>query len=132
MIDNGALILPTLALADAVADEWRAQGDEIDPRAMPLTGLANAAIDRVAPDPVGFAAPLAAYGESDVLCYRAEGPAELVAEQATAWEPLLAWARTGRLRRGAVSAVVMTRSAICTQRASATGHSSRAAADTAS
>ncbi len=49
------LLLPSLALADAVAEEWRSQGEEIDPRAMPLTGLANAAIDRVAPDPAAFA-----------------------------------------------------------------------------
>ena len=60
---------------------------------MPLTGLANAAIDRVAPDPDAFARGLAAYGESDLLCYRAEGPAALVARQAELWDPLLAWAR---------------------------------------
>jgi chaperone required for assembly of F1-ATPase len=49
------LAVPTEALAQAVADEWRAVGERIDPRAMPLTGLANAAIDRVAPDRVSFA-----------------------------------------------------------------------------
>ncbi|MBV9840450.1 MAG: ATPase [Sphingomonadaceae bacterium] len=88
------LALPTTALADAVAEEWRAQGDEIDPRAMPLTGLANAAIDRVAPDPVTFGAGLAAYAESDLLYYRADHPAALVARQAERWDPLLNWART--------------------------------------
>lgn len=89
------LILLTPALAEAVADEWRAvaEGAEIDPRAMPLTGLANAAIDRIAPDPAAFAAGLAAYGESDLLCYRADGPAALVARQSAAWDPLLDWAR---------------------------------------
>ncbi|MGL4312461.1 MAG: ATP12 family chaperone protein [Sphingomonas sp.] len=87
------LSLPNAALADAIADEWRAVGDTLDPRAMPLTGLANAAIDRVAPDPAAFAAGLAAYGESDLLCYRADGPAALVARQAEAWDPLLDWAR---------------------------------------
>jgi len=87
------LQLPTRALADAVADEWRAVDDAIDPRAMPLTGLANAAIDRIATDPATFAAGLAAYAESDLLCYRAESPAELVARQAAAWDPLLDWAR---------------------------------------
>ncbi|OWK32827.1 ATP12 family chaperone protein [Sphingomonas mucosissima] len=87
------LALPTPALADAIADEWRAVGDTIDPRAMPLTGLANAAIDRVAPDPQAFAAGLAAYAESDLLCYRAEAPAELVTREEAAWDPLLAWAR---------------------------------------
>jgi len=87
------LVLPTDALAEAVADEWNAQGDQIDPRAMALTGLANAAIDRVTPDPASFARGLATYGESDLLCYRAEGPAPLVARQAEAWDPILAWAR---------------------------------------
>ena len=84
---------PTRALAEAIADEWNAQGEKIDPRAMPLTGLANAAIDRIAPDPAAFARGLAAYGESDLLCYRAEGPAPLVARQAELWDPILAWAQ---------------------------------------
>lgn len=88
------LILPTAALADAVAAEWRAVEGEIDPRAMPLTGLANAAIDRIAPDPTRFADDLARYAASDLLCYRADAPAELVARQATAWDPPLDWART--------------------------------------
>ena len=87
------LALPTDALADAVADEWNAQDREIDPRSMPLTGLANAAIDRVAPEPDAFARGLAAYGESDLLYYRAEGPAPLVARQAERWDPILAWAQ---------------------------------------
>ncbi|WP_431471179.1 ATP12 family chaperone protein [Sphingosinithalassobacter sp. LHW66-3] len=87
------LLLPSAALAEAVAQEWRDVGEMIDPRAMPLTALANAAIDRVAPDPAGFARGLAAYGESDLLCYRADAPAELVARQAMHWDPLLDWAR---------------------------------------
>lgn len=87
------LLLPTHALAQAVADEWRGVGDTIDPRAMTLTGLANAAIDRIAPDPAAFAAGLARYGANDLLCYRAEGPEPLVARQAAAWDPLLGWAR---------------------------------------
>jgi chaperone required for assembly of F1-ATPase len=86
------LALPGKALAAAVADEWRAQGEDIDPRAMPLTGLANAALDRVKPDPAGFAAGLAAYGESDLLCYRAEEPEPLVARQNQRWDPILEWA----------------------------------------
>lgn len=89
-----ALILPTAALAEAVAEEWRAVEGEIDPRKMPLTGLANTAIERVAPDPATFAAGLATWGESDMLCYRAESPEPLVARQAAAWDPLLDWART--------------------------------------
>jgi len=86
------LILPTAALADAVAAEWRSQEEDIDPRTMRLTGLSNAAIDRVAPDLAAFARPLAAYAESDLLCYRADAPPELIARQAEAWDPLLDWA----------------------------------------
>jgi len=89
-----ALILPTDALADAVAEEWRAVEGDIDPRTMPFTGLANSAIERIAPDPASFAAGLAAWSESDMLCYRAESPEPLVARQAAAWDPLLDWART--------------------------------------
>jgi chaperone required for assembly of F1-ATPase len=87
------LALPTDALAEAVAEEWRAVGETLDPRAMPLTGLANAAIDRISPDTAAFAAGLAAYGESDLLYYRAELPEPLVARQQAAWDPLLDWAR---------------------------------------
>ncbi len=87
------LALPTDALAEAVAEEWRAVGETIDPRTMPLTGLANAATDPIANDPAQFAVRLAAYGESDLLCYRAEAPPLLVERQAAAWDPLLAWAR---------------------------------------
>lgn len=90
---RAALALPTSALAEAVAEEWRAVGETIDPRTMPLTGLANAAIDRIAPDPAAFARELAAYGESDLLYYRAELPPPLVERQIAAWDPLLAWAR---------------------------------------
>ena len=89
------LLLPSPVLAEAVAEEWRAvaEGAEIDPRAMPLTGLANAAIERIMPDPASFAAGLAVFGESDLLCYRADSPPDLVARQAAVWDPLLDWAR---------------------------------------
>lgn len=87
------LQVPSARLGQAIAAEWQAQGDEVDARSMPLTGLANAAIDRVAPDMDGFASGLAAYGEADLLCYRAEAPAGLVARQSGSWDPLLAWAR---------------------------------------
>ena len=90
---RAALLLPTDALAEAVAAEWRDCGETVDPRAMPLTGLSNAAIDRIAPDPATFAVGLAAYAESDLLCYRADEPEELAARQAAAWDPLLEWAR---------------------------------------
>jgi chaperone required for assembly of F1-ATPase len=90
---RAALAVPTRGLAEAIAEEWRAVGDTLDPRAMPLTGLANAAIDRIAPDPAVFAAGLAKYGESDLLYYRADEPAALVDRQAAAWDPLLEWAQ---------------------------------------
>jgi chaperone required for assembly of F1-ATPase len=82
-------------LAAAIAAEWDGVGEgaDIDPRAMPLTGLANAAIDRITPDPATFAAGLAQYGESDLLYYRAESPDPLIERQRAAWEPLLDWAR---------------------------------------
>ena len=88
-----SLAVPTPELAEAIADEWRAVGEDIDPRAMPLTGLANAAIDRIGPAHAGFAAGLAAYGETDLLYYRAETPVPLIERQAAAWDPLLDWAR---------------------------------------
>jgi chaperone required for assembly of F1-ATPase len=87
------LLVPTEELAEAIAEEWNGQGEEIDPRSMPLTGLANAAIDRVAPDPAAFARTLAQYGESDLLCYRAEGPRPIVERQSKQWDALLEWAR---------------------------------------
>ena len=87
------LSLPTVALANAVAGEWNAVGESIDPREMPLTGLANAAIDRIAPDREVFASGIARYGESDLTCYRAEGPDLLVRWQQEAWDALLDWAR---------------------------------------
>jgi len=87
------LLLPTSSLAEAVADEWRGVEGEIDPRAMPLTGLANAAIDRVAPERQAFASGLTRYAEADLACYRSEWPPDLVERQQQCWDPLLAWAR---------------------------------------
>jgi chaperone required for assembly of F1-ATPase len=90
---RASLVLPTQALAEAISDEWRSIEGKIDPRAMPLTGLANAAIDRVAPERQAFAQGLARYAEADLACYRAEGPRELVARQEEQWDALLGWAR---------------------------------------
>ncbi|HUD90539.1 ATP12 family chaperone protein [Sphingobium sp.] len=90
---RAVLALPTAALAEAVAAEWRAQRETVDPASMPVTGLANAAIDHVATDKSRFAAGVARYAQSDLLCYRADGPDTLVARQAAAWDPLLDWAR---------------------------------------
>ncbi|QDP19815.1 ATP12 family chaperone protein [Sphingomonas xanthus] len=87
------LTVPVRDLSEAIAAEWNGCGDCVDPRAMPMTGLANAAVDRVAPDRESFARGLARYAESDLLCYRAEGPAALVERQAESWDTLLGWAR---------------------------------------
>ncbi|WP_188237633.1 ATP12 family chaperone protein [Sphingopyxis sp. LK2115] len=86
------LAVPSTALADAIADEWRAVGEKVNPAAMPMTGLTNAAIDLATPDVAAFAAPVAAYATSDLLCYRDARDAALQAEQAAAWNPLLTWA----------------------------------------
>jgi len=86
------LIAPTHALAEAVAQEWDAQGDVIDPLSMPFTRSVNAALDKVAPQHAEVADLLAAYGDSDLLCYRADGPEALVQRQNEAWDPMLEWA----------------------------------------
>lgn len=86
------LVLPTRALAEAVAAEWDAQVEVVDPRSMPFTRTANAAIDKVAPQFDDVARMLADYGDADLLCYRAEGPEALVTRQAAGWDPLLDWA----------------------------------------
>jgi chaperone required for assembly of F1-ATPase len=90
---RASLVVPTEQLSRAIAEEWRSAEAEIDPRTMPFTGLANAAIDRVAPEREAFAAGLARYAEADLACYRAEGPRELVARQERDWDKLLGWAR---------------------------------------
>ena len=87
------LTLPTRALADEVMAEWAAQVAVIDPARMPLTRIANTAIDGVAPRLAAVAADLAAYARTDLLAYRAGDPARLVAAQAAAWDPIIDWAR---------------------------------------
>jgi chaperone required for assembly of F1-ATPase len=90
---RGALVLPTRALAEAVAAEWQAQGDVVDPERMPVTRLANTIIDGVvsAPDPVRR--EIVNYLRSDLVFYRAAGPDGLVQRQERHWDPILAWAR---------------------------------------
>lgn len=87
------LALPASKLASAIADEWSAQGKTINPATMPITRLANTAIDAVAPNLEAVATDIAAYSASDLLCYRAEAPVELVAAQARLWNPVIAWVR---------------------------------------
>lgn len=85
------LVVPTKALAERIAAEWDAQDDAIDPGTMPFTRSANAALDKVAQQRGEVADLIAAYGDADLTCYRADSPAELVARQAEAWDPLLEW-----------------------------------------
>ncbi|MGO4871129.1 MAG: ATP12 family chaperone protein [Roseiarcus sp.] len=86
------LILPTRALAELVAEEWAGQGETIDPAAMPLTRLANSAIDGVAAAIEATRAEIAGYAGADLMCYRAEAPEALVAAEAAAFDPVLDWA----------------------------------------
>ena len=88
-----ALQLPGAALARAVADEWDAQGEEIDVETMPMTRIAATAIDRVRHDRDVYTDQIAAYAETDLLCYRAPSPSGLVVLQSKAWQPLLDWSR---------------------------------------
>ncbi len=89
---KAALTLPTREMAEAMAAEWDAQEQVIDPLSMPVTRAANSAIERVTPQRHEVAQMLVAYGDADLLCYRADAPAELVARQAAAWDPALDWA----------------------------------------
>lgn len=88
------LALPTKRLADAVVAEWEAVEKTIDPMLMPMTGFANAAIDHIGADRDGFVTAISAYGETDLLCYRAAADEALGARQAEIWDPWFDWART--------------------------------------
>jgi len=86
------LDLPSREMAEAVALEWDAQEKVIDPSTMPVTRSANAAIDKVRVQHGDVVDMLAAYGETDLLCHRADGPETLVARQTRDWQPILDWA----------------------------------------
>jgi chaperone required for assembly of F1-ATPase len=90
------LLLPNLALAEAIAGEWQlaggAPGGEMTYADVPLTRLAGTARERIAPDPEPTVDALAEYARSDLLCYRAEAPEALVRRQAREWQPWLDWA----------------------------------------
>ncbi|RKQ73779.1 ATP12 family chaperone protein [Oceanibaculum indicum] len=86
------MVLPTAALAEAIAAEWQAQAEEIRPGDMPLTQLAATAIDRVSKERAAVIEELVGYAETDLLCYHAEEPEDLVARQVATWQPLLDWA----------------------------------------
>lgn len=101
------LYLPNSALAAAVKAEWDAAGEKIDPAAMPMTGFANAAIDRVAKERAAFVAAIGAYAETDLFCYRAEAPAALSQRQEAAWGGWLRWAQARYLIRFHITAGIM-------------------------
>ena len=86
------LIVPSRALAEAIADEWRAQGEDIKLDALPLTRIASTAIDLVTPRRAEVAAEVARYAGTDLVCYRAGHPPELARRQHAAWQPLIDWA----------------------------------------
>ena len=87
------ICVPALQLAQALAGEWNAQGDFIDPASMPLTRIVNSALDGVVREMEEVRAEIVKYAGSDLLCYRAGEPTSLVEAQARAWDPILAWAR---------------------------------------
>ena len=89
------LAAPTLALAEALAAEWEARRDVIDPAKMPLTRLANSIIDGVSERSAPVAEEVARYLASDLICYRAGSPRGLVERQARHWDPIVEWARDG-------------------------------------
>lgn len=86
-------VLPTRALAEAVAAEWDAQRERVDPLTMPLTRLANTIIDGVVPNAEAVARDIANYLRSDLLFYRADRPQGLVDRQERLWDPVIGWAR---------------------------------------
>ena len=101
---KNAIAVPVQSMAEEIAAEWDAQTEEVDPRTMPMTRMAATCLDRVAPEMPAVAEMIAAYGETDLLCYRADTPAELISRQEIGWDPLLDWAaeRFGaRLNTGA-------------------------------
>src|SRR5712671_4030861 len=83
---RAAFLLPSEALAQAVAEEWRAQGEKIDPESLHLTKLANTAIDRVAANRDSFIEQIVDFARSDSVCYRATAPQDLIARQAAQWD----------------------------------------------
>ncbi|MGE3245515.1 MAG: ATP12 family chaperone protein [Beijerinckiaceae bacterium] len=101
------LLVPGEPLAQALADEWAAQDEHIDPAQMPLTRIVNSALDGVAREMLAVADDIVKYAGSDLLCYRAGEPETLVAEQAAAWDPVLAWMRDAHGARFVLAEGVM-------------------------
>ncbi|WP_296477520.1 ATP12 family chaperone protein [Roseinatronobacter sp.] len=89
---KAVLVVPTEAVADLIAAEFQAQAEVLDPNAMPITRAANSAIDKVSVARTEVTELITAYGDSDLVCYRADGPEALIAREARAWDPLVEWA----------------------------------------
>jgi len=89
-----SLIVPSAELAQEIAAEWQGQGDRIVPDTMPMMRLACTAIDKLSPNRADIIEQMCDYGANDLLCYRAEGPDDLVTRQDAVWQPLLEWAKT--------------------------------------
>jgi len=87
-----AQLLMSKELTEAIADEWRAQGEKVDPASMPLCGYANTAIDRIGNSRQIIFDDVLNFAGTDLLCYRSEEPDDLVARQVDQWQPLLDWA----------------------------------------
>jgi chaperone required for assembly of F1-ATPase len=95
--------VPSRAMAERIAAEWDAQDEAVNPLSMPVTRAASTCLDRVAPEMEAVRQIVASYGETDLLCYRAPHPQELIARQAEGWDPWLAWAAAtygARLKTG--------------------------------
>lgn len=86
-----ALILPRKALAEAIAEEWRAQGDKVKPDTMPMMQFAATTLDMTRKNRKAVVDQVAGYASGDLLCFFAEGPEELIQRQQKAWQPALDW-----------------------------------------
>lgn len=101
------LVLPTRVMADQIVEEWQSADEIIDPGSMPWTRSANSAVEKVVPQRAEIEEHLSGYAETDLVCYRAEGPAALVARQAKTWDPLMDWVSATYNVQFAVTAGVM-------------------------
>ena len=88
------LCVASAVLGEEIANEWQAQGEYLDNRTMPMTRIANTAIDRIGPERDAVAREIAKYASCDLVCYRAEAPSGLIERQNAHWDPIVAWAET--------------------------------------
>jgi chaperone required for assembly of F1-ATPase len=117
-----ALVVPTEVMAQRIAEEWDAQQETVQPTKMPWTRSANAALDKLSAQRQEVVDHLAGYAETDLLCYRAEGPQELLDRQQAAWDPMLDWAAKTYGARLSITSGVMpvSQDAVAIERLAAT------------